>query len=183
MLESIAYIEHFGLFRVEGEPIDNRLSWDVYRTVTGMTLYNVARHTDHHLHPLRHCADLKLVPEAPRLPYTYIMLVVISFIPPIYKRLMKPYLDNWDRTFATPGRARLSARAQHSARRAGSSRINRYAAFSAAPQRRSNRSTSRNLCNSPRNAADNPKIIHKVGSQQVFVRHIAISFVSPTIAP
>ncbi|MGB7091080.1 MAG: fatty acid desaturase [Methylovirgula sp.] len=102
MLESIAFIEHFGLFRVEGEPLDHHLSWDVYRTITGATLYNVARHTDHHLHPLRHCADLKLAPEAPCLPYTYVTLVMLSFIPLIYKRLMKPYLDNWDRTFATP---------------------------------------------------------------------------------
>jgi alkane 1-monooxygenase len=102
LLESTAYVEHYGLFRLEGERIDNRLSWDVYTFFSNAILYNVARHTDHHLQPLRHCADLKIDLGAPRLNHGYIALVLISLIPPLYWRIMQPHLDDWDRQFATP---------------------------------------------------------------------------------
>jgi alkane 1-monooxygenase len=102
LLESTAYVEHYGLFRLEGERIDNRLSWDVYTFFSNAILYNVARHTDHHLYPLRHCADLKIDPGAPRLNHGYIALVLISLVPPLYWRIMQPHLDDWDREFATP---------------------------------------------------------------------------------
>jgi alkane 1-monooxygenase len=102
LLESTAYVEHYGLFRLEGGCIDNRLSWDVYTFFSNAILYNVARHTDHHLHPQRHCADLKIDPGAPRLNHGYIALVLISLVPPLYWRIMQPHLDDWDREFATP---------------------------------------------------------------------------------
>ena len=77
------------------------MSWDVYAFFSNSTLYNAARHIDHHLHPVRHCADLKLQPDAPRLNHSYIALVMLAFIPPLYRRLMQPHLDSWDRDFAT----------------------------------------------------------------------------------
>jgi hypothetical protein len=102
MFEGITYIQHYGLFRVEGERIDERISWDVYGAISSAATYNVNRHSDHHLHPMRHCADLKVSPGAPNLPYAYSALTTMAMIPPLYRRVMQPYLDNWDRNFATP---------------------------------------------------------------------------------
>jgi hypothetical protein len=102
LFDSTAYVEHYGLFRREGDGVSDRLSWDVYAFFSNSTLYNAARHMDHHLHPMRHCADLKLQPDAPRLNHSYIALVMLAFIPPLYRRLMQPHLDAWDRDFAAP---------------------------------------------------------------------------------
>ncbi|WP_374547702.1 fatty acid desaturase [Rhodoblastus sp.] len=102
LFDSTAYVEHYGLFRLEGEAISDRLSWDVYSFFSNTILYNAARHADHHLHPMRHCADLKIQPGAPRLSYAYIALVAMSFIPPLYRRVIQPHLDGWDRGLATP---------------------------------------------------------------------------------
>ncbi len=102
ILESIGYIQHYGLIRLENERIDERLSWDVYLTVTCAMLYNISRHSDHHLHPLRQSSELKISVKSPNLPYTYFALILISLIPPLYRRVIQPYLDNWDRNFATP---------------------------------------------------------------------------------
>ena len=99
LFDSTAYVEHYGLFRREGEDVSDQLSWDVY-AFRDSILYNAARHMDHHLHPMRHCADLKLQPNAPRLSHSYIALVMLAFIPPLHRRLMQPHLDAWDRDFA-----------------------------------------------------------------------------------
>ena len=100
--EGITYIQHYGLFRLENERLDERISWDVYGAISSAATYNVNRHSDHHLHPMRHCADLKVSPGAPNLPFAYSALTTMAMIPPLYKRVMQPYLDNWDRHFATP---------------------------------------------------------------------------------
>jgi Fatty acid desaturase len=102
MVEGITYVQHYGLLRLENERIDERISWDVYGAMASALTYNVGRHSDHHLHPLRHCADLKVSPGAPNLPYNYSALVAMALIPSIYRRKIQPYLDNWDRNFATP---------------------------------------------------------------------------------
>ncbi len=102
ILESVAYLQHYGLLRVEGERVDERLSWDVYLTVTCAMLYNVSRHSDHHMHPLRQSGELKISPQTPNLPYTYFALIFMTLAPPLYRRVMQPYLDDWDRNFATP---------------------------------------------------------------------------------
>ncbi|HUO54289.1 MAG TPA: fatty acid desaturase [Rhodoblastus sp.] len=102
MLEGITYVQHYGLIRLEGERINERISWDVHGAIAAAMNYNVGRHSDHHLHPLRHGADLKITKGAPSLPYNYTSLVGIALIPPLYRRFMQPYLDHWDRHFATP---------------------------------------------------------------------------------
>jgi hypothetical protein len=102
LFDSTAYVEHYGLFRLEGERVSERLSWDVYFFSSNSVLYNAARHADHHLNPMRHYADLKIRPEAPRLNHAYITLVLMAFLPPLYWRTMQPHLDAWDAAMATP---------------------------------------------------------------------------------
>lgn len=102
MFEGITYVQHYGLFRLESERIDERISWDVYGAISSAATYNVNRHSDHHLHPMRHCAELKVSPGSPNLPFAYSALTTMAMIPPLYRRVMQPYLDNWDRHFATP---------------------------------------------------------------------------------
>ena len=101
-LESINYIEHYGLVRERGKPVEARHSWNSNHFISSIYLYNVTRHSDHHKN-----TNLKfweLSPNhkgAPMLPYGYLsMLYLLLFLPFIYKRIMKKELANWDQHFA-----------------------------------------------------------------------------------
>lgn len=99
--ESTDFIQHYGLMRVEGEPIDARLSWDVYNYGTNALLNDIGRHADHHDRPLVPSVALKVCPGAPELHYGYMTLIGMTLIPPLFQKVIKPKLDEWDRRFAT----------------------------------------------------------------------------------
>jgi alkane 1-monooxygenase len=101
-LESINYIEHYGLVRERGKPVQARHSWNSNHFLSSIYLYNVTRHSNHHKN-----TNLKfweLNPnhkDAPILPYGYLsMLYLVLFFPFIYKRIMKKELVNWDQNYA-----------------------------------------------------------------------------------
>ena len=102
LLEAINYIEHYGLLRQRGKPVEMRHSWNSNHFFSSIYLYNVTRHSEHHKN-----TNLKfweLNPnhkDAPMLPYGYLlMLYLLLFLPFIYKRIMKKELANWDKNFA-----------------------------------------------------------------------------------
>ncbi|MCI4678376.1 fatty acid desaturase [Rhodoblastus acidophilus] len=101
MVESIDYVQHYGLLRVEDEPVTPRLSWDVYRPGTNAILNNLGRHADHHEHPARPSVELHVNADAPELPIGYLKLVTITLVPPLFFKIMQPRLDAWDRDYAT----------------------------------------------------------------------------------
>lgn len=101
-LESVDYVQHYGLVRAPGEPISERFTWDVYRSVTNAILFNAGRHADHHAYATRPGALLRLSDKAAYLPKGYVTLILIAAIPPLHRRFMAPYLANWDLNYATP---------------------------------------------------------------------------------
>jgi alkane 1-monooxygenase len=101
LLDATGYLQHYGVVRVEGEPVHPRLSWDVYRLGTNALLNDIGRHADHHDHPLKPSVDLHVAPAAPQLPYGYLKLIGFALVPPLYFRIMQPHLDEWDRKYAT----------------------------------------------------------------------------------
>ncbi|WP_374544550.1 fatty acid desaturase [Rhodoblastus sp.] len=100
-LAATDYVQHYGVLRVEGEPLDARLSWDVYHVGTNAVLYSIGRHSDHHIYPRRACGDLKTRADAPAHQHGYLVMIGLALVPPLFMRAMKPKLDEWDRTFAT----------------------------------------------------------------------------------
>jgi len=101
LVDATGYIQHYGVIRVEGEPIDPRLSWDVYRVGTNALLNDIGRHADHHDRPLKPSVELKVSPGAPELHHGYLTLIGMTLIPPLFFWYMKPRLEEWDRHFAT----------------------------------------------------------------------------------
>jgi hypothetical protein len=95
------YVQHYGMVRVEGEPLDARLSWDVYHIGTNSVLYSIGRHSDHHIYPRRACGDLQTRSDAPTHDHGYLVMIALSLVPPLFEKVMQPKLDKWDRTFAT----------------------------------------------------------------------------------
>lgn len=99
-LETVNYIEHYGLVRVPGKPVEPRHSWDSLRAISNLLLYNLPRHSDHHTNA--HKPFWKLTPrdEAPQMPYGYQIMMAVAFFPRRFFKMMEPHLATWDATMA-----------------------------------------------------------------------------------
>jgi alkane 1-monooxygenase len=102
LLEVVNYLEHYGLLREKRE--DGRYqrclpehSWNSNNVASNVLLYHLQRHSDHHANPTRRYQALRHVEEAPQLPTGYAGMIVIAWIPPLWRRVMDPrLLDHFD---------------------------------------------------------------------------------------
>lgn len=93
LLESINYIEHYGLSRREiaplrYEPTADRHSWDSDHLFTNAFLFNLGYHAVHHLDPVRPYELLTPGPQSPRLPFGYSVMLLLALFPPLWFRIM-----------------------------------------------------------------------------------------------
>ena len=107
--ELVNYIQHYGLVRLDGQPVDDRHTWDCKRLISNALQYNLPRHADHHVHADRSFWQLTSNKGAPALPYGYQTMVLIALIPACWRRLMGPLLLQWDRERASPAERRIIA--------------------------------------------------------------------------
>ena len=91
-LAATDYVQHYGVLRVEGEPLDARLSWDVYHMGTNAVLCSNGRHSDHHAYPRRACGDLRTRGDSPKHQHCYLVMIALALAPPLYKTMMQPGL-------------------------------------------------------------------------------------------
>jgi alkane 1-monooxygenase len=95
MLEAVNYLEHYGLMRQRNaagryEKVDARHSWNSDRLVTNVFLFQLQRHSDHHANPLRRYQVLRSFDVSPQLPAGYASMLLLSFFPPLWRRVMDP---------------------------------------------------------------------------------------------
>jgi alkane 1-monooxygenase len=93
LLEVVNYLEHYGLRRQKKE--DGRYercrpehSWNSNNVASNVLLYHLQRHSDHHANPTRRYQALRHVDEAPQLPTGYAGMIVLAWIPPVWRRVM-----------------------------------------------------------------------------------------------
>lgn len=97
-LEIINYIEHYGLNR-EQEPngrfikVTEQHSWNVNTPIANTFLFNLQRHSDHHMNAGREYLALRDMPDAPRLPGGYGAMVLLAMVPPLWFKVMDKALD------------------------------------------------------------------------------------------
>ena len=102
MLETVNYMEHYGLVRQEGTSVHPRHSWNTNAIMSSLILFNLTRHSHHHEKASLNFWELKPYPNAPEMPWGYLsMLYFILLFPFAYHRVMKPSLENWDKHYAT----------------------------------------------------------------------------------
>lgn len=101
LLESLNYLEHYGLVRVPGEPIMPRHAWDSLSRFSHAALFELPSHADHHSRVGSKYPELRALPNAPLLPFGYLAGLPIVWIPPLWRRLMKDGLAEWDRNKAS----------------------------------------------------------------------------------
>jgi alkane 1-monooxygenase len=98
MLETVNYIEHYGLSRAPKErggyePVRPEHSWNSGHPLGRALLFELSRHSDHHAHPRRSYAALRHYEEAPQLPTGYPGMILFSLIPPLFVPYMERHLE------------------------------------------------------------------------------------------
>jgi alkane 1-monooxygenase len=104
ILETINYIEHYGLERRRIAPgryeaVAAWHSWNSSHRVSNWLLINLARHSDHHLAAAKRYQVLDHVIEAPQLPAGYGAMFIAALLPPVWRRLMDPRVAAWRRMY------------------------------------------------------------------------------------
>jgi alkane 1-monooxygenase len=101
LLESINYIEHYGLVRVPSQPVRPAHSWNSNHYLSSIYLCNVTRHSAHHEKSNLKYWELHPYKNAPKTPFGYLSVLYLTiFFPHIYRRLMEEKLRDWDLNFA-----------------------------------------------------------------------------------
>ena len=102
-LETINYIDHYGLVRVPGEPVLPKHSWNSNHIASLSLLYNLNRHSAHHEKANLRYWELNAYPDAPTLPYGYLVCLYLAYFTPfLFKKIMKKRLAKWDEEYASP---------------------------------------------------------------------------------
>jgi alkane 1-monooxygenase len=94
-LELVNYIEHYGLARISGTPVEPHHSWNSNHRFSSLLLYNLTRHSHHHAKGHLPFWKLQPMPEAPMLPYGYMSMILIALVPPLYRKIMDPLVLAW----------------------------------------------------------------------------------------
>lgn len=99
LLETVNYIEHYGLLRNKNEygryeRVKRTHSWNSDHVVGKIMLFNLSRHSDHHYNGSKHYQLLKSLPESPQMPTGYPGMMLLSLFPPLWFKLMNKKIQN-----------------------------------------------------------------------------------------
>jgi alkane 1-monooxygenase len=114
MLETINYLEHYGLQREEVAPgkyerVQPRHSWNSSHVVSNGMLLNLARHSDHHAFAARSFRELRHYEDVPQLPMGYSAMLMLATVPPLWFRVMDGRVGAWQSHKATAAAAQMQA--------------------------------------------------------------------------
>lgn len=92
LLETINYIEHYGLMREKVgeryERVKPQHSWNSDHRIGRIHLFELSRHSDHHYRPGRKYQILRHIDESPQMPTGYPGMMILSTIPPLWFAVM-----------------------------------------------------------------------------------------------
>jgi alkane 1-monooxygenase len=109
-LEVLNFLEHYGLIREKGQPIEYRHSWDVGNSpVTQFGFIEIGRQGDHHDRGETHFWELEEV-GSPDTGLGYYAMFSLLLIPPLWESFIKPHLAKWDAEMASEGERRIAQR-------------------------------------------------------------------------
>jgi len=79
------------------ERVNPSHSWNSNNIGTNVLLYHLQRHSDHHANPTRRYQALRDFKEAPVLPTGYAGMIVLSWVPQIWRAVMdKRVMSHYD---------------------------------------------------------------------------------------
>ena len=100
LLETINYIEHYGLRRKKLESgryerVMPRHSWNSDHEMGRIVLFELTRHSDHHYLASRKYQILRHMDESPQLPTGYPASMLMALVPPLWFVVMNPRLKKF----------------------------------------------------------------------------------------
>lgn len=106
LLETVNYIEHYGLSRKKMpsgryERVREVHSWNSNHVMGRIVLYELTRHSDHHYKSSKKYQILDYHDISPQMPYGYPTSMVLSFLPPLWFKLMNPRIPTEMKVQAT----------------------------------------------------------------------------------
>jgi alkane 1-monooxygenase len=99
LLETVNYIEHYGLLRKKlpsgrYERVREVHSWNSNHIIGRIVLYELTRHSDHHYKSSKKYQLLDCHEESPQMPFGYPTSMVMSFFPPLWFKTMNPRIPD-----------------------------------------------------------------------------------------
>ncbi|MBK8698630.1 MAG: alkane 1-monooxygenase [Saprospiraceae bacterium] len=103
LLETVNYIEHYGLRRrnTPGGTYERTMpihSWNSNNPLGRILLLELTRHSDHHYMANRKYQILRHFDESPQMPTGYPGMMLLSFIPPLWFKVMHRKIELYRRT-------------------------------------------------------------------------------------
>lgn len=98
LLETVNYIEHYGLLRNKNqsgryERVQHYHSWNSDHPLGRAMLFELSRHSDHHYKASKKYQTLISKPENPQMPTGYPGMMLFSLIPPLWFKIMNKKLQ------------------------------------------------------------------------------------------
>jgi alkane 1-monooxygenase len=99
LLETVNYIEHYGLSRkkittIRYENTTPSHSWNSNHILGRVFLFELSRHSDHHAYPHKKYQLLQTYSHSPQMPTGYPGMMLLSAIPPLWFWIMNTRLEN-----------------------------------------------------------------------------------------
>lgn len=93
LLETVNYIEHYGLIRLKTasgryERVKENHSWNSNHVIGRIVLYELTRHSDHHYKSSKKYQILDCHDDSPQMPYGYPTSMVLAMFPPLWFKIM-----------------------------------------------------------------------------------------------
>jgi alkane 1-monooxygenase len=99
LLETVNYIEHYGLQRDFAKTTYERVkpahSWNSNHLMGRLTLFELSRHSDHHYLASRKYQILRHLEEAPQMPTGYPGMILLALFPPVWFKVMHRQMDRF----------------------------------------------------------------------------------------
>lgn len=98
LLETVNYIEHYGLMRKKVnefryEDVTPVHSWNSDYAIGRLVLFELTRHSDHHTTPSKHYPLLDTTADASELPAGYPAMMLLAMIPPAWFHVMNKRIE------------------------------------------------------------------------------------------
>lgn len=98
LLETVNYIEHYGLHRRQDENgryerVTHQHSWNANHLLSNLLLFHLQRHSDHHAFPKRRYQVLRHFDDSPQLPGGYMAMIVLAWIPWAWFKVINPRVE------------------------------------------------------------------------------------------
>lgn len=119
LLELVNYIEHYGILRKEIAPgkferVNPLHSWNSSHLLSNFFLFQLQRHSDHHVHAHKRYQVLDHHNESPQLPFGYPTMLLIALVPPWWFSMMNKRLEAWTAGIPHTGQASVQTSADKS---------------------------------------------------------------------